>query len=137
MKRLLVVLAMTFVCLASFAQESDSTVFKGTFINSELKIKCILNLYEDAIPVPGLEMDKCYGYLDGNINGMWVILKVQKMEDKKAVVRAMSDRGDDAQSFELVRTDDGISLRQIDGANMKGIANNKYVKLPKTVLFKQ
>ena len=47
--------------------------FKGNFTNDELKIKLALNLYNDDIPVPGLELDSCYGYLQGSLNGVWII----------------------------------------------------------------
>ena len=137
MKRLLsiiMILTMAFTCKA---QEADSTLFKGSFVNTELKLNCLLNLYKAVIDVPGMEMDQCYGYINGSLNGMWVIMKVQKMEGNKALVRAMSDRGEDAQSIEIVRTDDGITMRQVDGTNMRGVAGNKYVKLPKTITFKK
>ena len=137
MKRLLsviMVLTMVFTCKA---QEVDSTLFKGSFINTELKLNCLLNLYKEVISVPGMEMDQCYGYINGSLNGMWVILKVQKIDGNKALVRAMSDRGDDAQTIEIIRTEDGLTMRQVDTANMRGVANNKYVKLPKIIPFKK
>lgn len=137
MRRLLTIITVLTLALTCNAQETDSTLFKGSFVNTELKINCLLNLYDQVIPVPGMEMDQCYGYINGSLNGMWVILKVQKMEGKKAVVRAMSERGEDAQTIEIVSTDDGLTMRQIDGANIRGVANSKYVKLPKIISFKK
>lgn len=112
-------------------------MFKGTFISTELKIKCVLNLYKDDIPVPGLEMDKCYGYLNGNLNGVWVILKVKELSSEKALVRAVSDRGGDAQDLEIRKTDEGISFSQQDGTNIKSISGTKYTKLPKIIELKK
>lgn len=132
MKHLLAVMMFfSFVCVD--AQEIDSTLFKGTFISTELKFKCVLNLYKDDIPVPGLEMDECYGYLNGNLNGVWVILKVKELTNEKALVRAVSDRGGDAQDVEIRKTQDGISISQQDGTNIKGVSGTKYTKLPKTI----
>lgn len=136
MKHLLVVMMFfSFVC--GKAQEIDSTLFKGTFISTELKIKCVLNLYKDDIPVPGLEMDKCYGYLNGNLNGVWVILKVKELSSEKALVRAVSDRGGDAQDLEIRKTGEGISFSQQDGTNIKSISGTKYTKLPKIIELKK
>ncbi|MCM1312013.1 MAG: hypothetical protein NC206_10900 [Bacteroides sp.] len=95
-----------------------------------------LNLYDDSIPVPGLELDSCFGFLQGSINGTWAILKVVRLEDSRAEVRAVSDRGSDAQTLELKLTDEGVSMRQISDSNIKGVAGSKYVKLPKTLYLK-
>ena len=137
MKRILSVIVVLTLALTCKAQEADSTLFKGSFVNTELKLNCLLNLYKDVISVPGMEMDQCYGYINGSLNGMWVILKVQKLEGNKALVRAMSERGEDAQNIEIIATEDGITMRQVDGANMRGVANSKYVKLPKIIPFKK
>ena len=60
--------------------------FKGEYINEELKIKLKLNLFEADIPVPGFELDSCYGYLQGSINGSWLILKVVSVKGNQAEV---------------------------------------------------
>lgn len=113
----------------AFAQSQ----FDGTYINRDLQIRMKLHLDEASIPVPGLELDSCYGYINGNINSMWVILKVKKLEDKKAVVRAMCEKGDNAQDLELAIEDDKIIMKQIESAFIKGIKERKYVKLPKQI----
>ena len=46
-------------------------------------------------------------------------------------MRAISERGADAQDVEITLTDDGISLKLVDGTYLKGVDKNKYVKLPK------
>jgi len=107
--------------------------FDGTYINRDLQIRIKLHLDEANIPVPGLELDSCYGYINGNINSMWVILKVKKLEEKKAIVRAMCEKGDNAQDLELVIDDNKIIMKQIDDAFIKGIKDRKYVKLPKQI----
>lgn len=111
--------------------------FKGNFTNDELKIKLALNLYNDDIPVPGLELDSCYGYLQGSLNGVWIILKVASVDSNKAEVRAVSERGGDAQNLILSLSDGKIVVKQIQGANIKGIKGRKYVKLPREILFEK
>ena len=105
--------------------------FEGFFTEDELELRCQLNLYADSIPVPGLEMDSCYGYIQGKINGTWVILKIKELDEKSALVRAVSDRGSDGQDVRIVLTDSGVSMSLVGDNNMKAISGKKYVKMPK------
>jgi hypothetical protein len=95
----------------------------------------VLNLSKADIPIPGLELDSCYGYLQGAINSSWIILKVKSVDEKKAVVRVMCEKGDVAEDIQITLTEGGAELQQLDNTYIKGIANRKYVKLPKTVPF--
>ncbi|MBQ9175437.1 MAG: hypothetical protein IJ139_01045 [Bacteroidaceae bacterium] len=110
--------------------------FRGHFINEELKVKLELNADSATIGVPGLPDEFCYGYLQGNLNGTWIILKVVKRKENKLTVRAVCDNGSDAQTLELTLDEKGgLSMRQIDDALIKTIEGKKYVKLPKVVAF--
>lgn len=131
MKKMIFACLMMLCGITAFAQD----MWKGSFFNKELMIRMRINLEKSDIPVPGLELENCYGYIQGNVNGSWLILKVKKLDEKGAVVRAMCDRGDVAQDLELKFTDDGLEMKQVGGTNMKGIADRKYVKLPKVVSF--
>ncbi len=131
--RFLILWTLVFNFIAVYSQFN----FKGDFINDEHKIKLSLNLYEDNIPVPGFELDSCYGYLQGSINGVWMILQVKSIETDKSLVRAVSERGGDAQDL-LITNDDGkIIVRQIKGACIKGVSERKYKKLPKNIIFEK
>lgn len=127
MKRTLLSILAMLMTVVLFAQSP----LNGTYYNRELNIRLKLNLDASNIPVPGLEVDSCYGYLTGNINSMWVVLKVKKNEGNKAVVRAICEKGDNAQDLELILDDDKLTVKQIDDAFIKGIKDRKYVKLPK------
>lgn len=119
--------------LSSFSQ----TPFKGKFLNKEIRIDCVLNLYADSIDVPGLEgLETCYGYISGNLNGTWVILGVKKLNTKSAVVRVTCDRGNDATDLNMKLTDDGFEFTQ-DDAVIKTVKGKNYVKLPKTIQLKR
>lgn len=110
--------------------------FEGYFLNNDLDISCRINLYADSIPVPGLETDSCYGYIQGRINGTWILLRQKEASREHILMRAVSDRGSDAQDIEFVLGEDGqIIMRQVDGAYIKGIEKRKYVKLPKNVVL--
>lgn len=136
------------LCLLTVSAQTDKVetdadktvsdkVFNGSFFNKDYSINMKLNLYESNIPIPGLELDSCYGYLQGALNGTWVVLKVKSIEGDVAVVRAASDRGSDAQDVEFTITDNGVDMRQLDGASIKTVAKGKYVKLPKVVSFEK
>ena len=127
MKRIFAILFAMLSTLVVSAQRP----FEGFFTNDELDLRCQLNLYADSIPVPGLEMDNCYGYLQGKINGTWVILKINEMDEKSALVRAVSDRGSDGQDVKIVLTESGVSMTLVNDNNMKAISGKKYVKMPK------
>ena len=108
------------------------TEYKGTFYNKEYHVRMKMNLEQMDIPVPGMEdLDSCYGYVQGKVNGAWIILKVKDKTNKKALVRAVSERGAEAQDMEIQMTEDGISVKLVGGTYMKGVEKNKYVKLPK------
>ena len=130
MKKLLIVL-MLLISLYSQAQ----TIFKGDFTNSELNLRLKINLYEQNITQLQFDDDFCYGYLQGSINGSWVILKVISLDDNKAEVRAVSDSGVEAQTLMLQAKDNTIEIRQIKDTNIRGIKNGKYTKLPKVMVF--
>ena len=113
MKKYLSLLAMMMFSMTVLAQEASDSLFKGKFRNTELNIQCQLNLYEDIIEVPGLELETCYGFLQGQINGCWMILKVKELQDDTAVVRVVSEKGSDAQDLKLTISDQRHKRQQI------------------------
>lgn len=122
---------MLFAAL-SMAQEA----FVGLFYCEELKASLNINLVDNVISLPDLDFEDTYGYLKGNLNGTWVVLKVKKADKKKAVVRMISDMGNDAQDVEFTLTAEGnIEMRLLDEQNIKTIADRKYVKIPKVNVF--
>ena len=138
MRKLFFIAALAVASLSAMAQTSTdgNKEYKGTFYNKDYHVRMRMNLEKMDIPVPGMEdLDSCYGVITGQINGMWLLLKVIEKSDKKAVVRAVSERGADAQNMEVQLTEDGISVRLTGGTYLKGVAKNKYVKLPKPMEF--
>ena len=124
--------AMTFVSLSSKAQEA----FKGVYRCDTLAATLTIDLTAPTISLPDLDFDETYGYMKGQLNGTWVILKVKKTDKKKALVRMISDIGIDAQDVERSLTDEGnLQLRLVGEQNMKAISQRKYVKMPKVASF--
>ena len=134
MKRLLLTLAVVLTAATGWAQDA----FKGTLRCEALQATMLINLTEKNITLKDFEGEQTYGYLKGELNGTWVILKVKELKDKKALVRMVSDIGYDAQDVEFRLLDDGtIEMRLVGDPIMKTIANRKYVKMPKVVVFKK
>jgi len=125
----LAVFVAAFMCCGSLLAQRP---YEGFFYNSELNIRSQLNLYADSIAVPGLDMETCYGFLQGSLNGTWVILRVEELGDRRAVVRAVSDRGSDGQDLEITFSDQQLTVKLKGDVEMKGVKEGKYVKLPKT-----
>ena len=134
MKKTLFVWWMSLCAVAVWAQEG----FTGTFHCEALKTTLTMNLTEPNLPLKDLDFDETYGYMKGELNGTWVILKVKKADEKKALVRMVSDMGNDAQDVELRLTDAGdVELKLVGEQNIKMIQDRKYTKLPKVVVFKK
>lgn len=134
MKRFLMTLGVALVTMSGWAQEQ----FQGMWQCEALKATMVMNLLEKKIPLKDFEGEDTYGYVKGELNGTWVMLKVKKLEEKKALVRMVSDIGYDAQDVELKLTEEGdIELRLLGEQVMKTTEKGKYVKMPKVVVFKK
>lgn len=138
MKRFYSILAMfTFIIAGMCGQETATDAYKGKFMNKDFRIQANIDFYNQSIAVPGFELDSCYGYVQGRINGIWIILKVKNIGKNKAVVRAASENGSEAVDLEFSIAENGLSMRQIDDVCIKGIEGRKYVKLPKNLELKR
>ena len=134
MKKVFLTWMLALVAVSGWAQEQ----FKGMWQCEALKATMVLNLAEKSITLKDFEGEDTYGYVKGELNGTWVILKVKKVEGQKAVVRMVSDIGYDAQDVELRLKEDGtIELRLVGDQIMKTIEKGKYVKMPKVSTFKK
>ena len=134
MKRFLMTLGVALVTMSGWAQEQ----FQGMWQCEALKATMVMNLLEKKIPLKDFEGEDTYGYVKGELNGTWVILKVKEVKEKKAVVRMVSDIGYDAQDVELKLTEEGdIELRLMGEQVMKTTERGKYVKMPKVSVLKK
>ena len=118
--------------------KAQEHLFVGLYQCESLRATMMLNLAEKNITLKDFEGEETYGYLKGQLNGTWVILKVKKVEGKKALVRMVSDIGYDAQDVELRLTDEGtIELKLVGEQVMRTIEKGKYVKMPKVAVFEK
>ena len=134
MKKVFLSWMLAVVAASGWAQE----LFTGIWQCEELKASIVINLMEKKIPLKDFEGEDTYGYVRGDLNGTWVILKVKEVKDKKAVVRMVSDIGYDAQDVEFRLTDENtLEMRLVGDQVMKTTSDGKYVKMPKVVVFKK
>lgn len=134
MKKVFLSLVLALVAASGWAQEQ----FTGIWQCEELKASIVINLMEKKIPLKDFEGEDTYGYVRGDLNGTWVILKVKEVKDKKAVVRMVSDIGYDAQDVEFRLTEEGTMEMSLKGDQvMKTTEKGKYVKMPKVAVFKK
>ena len=134
MKRILLTLCVALATLSGWAQEQ----FQGLWQCEALQSTLLINLAEKNITLKDFEGEDTYGYLKGELNGTWVILKVKEVKGQKALVRMVSDIDYDAQDVEFRLTEEGtMEMRLVGEQVMKMTEKGKYVKMPKVVIFKK
>ena len=88
MRHIFALLALS-LCLAIHAGKP----WKLSLIDPKEKITLDIDLYEESIEVPGMEMfGPMNGYLGGNIYGVWTVTSFQIKKDK-AILRLSNDLG--------------------------------------------
>lgn len=134
MKKVFMTWMLALMAATGWAQEQ----FMGMWQCEALKATLVINLVEKKIPLKDFEGEDTYGYVKGDLNGTWVILKVKEVKENKALVRMVSDIGYDAQDVELRLTDEKtLEVRLVGDQVMKTKENGKYVKMPKVSVFKK
>lgn len=134
MKKLFMIGMLALVTMSGWAQEQ----FQGMWQCEALKATMVMNLLEKKIPLKDFDGEDTYGYVKGELNGTWVMLKVKKLEEKKALVRMVSDIGYDAQDVEFRLVDENTMEMRLQGEQvMKTTEKGKYVKMPKVSVFKK
>ncbi len=125
-------------CLTSVAQDS---LFRARIYNKEYDITLHINLYEEAITIPGQSiLGKVYGYLKNSSDSRaWIIMGVQLADDgRTASLDIINDYGSEDLTATLTVADDNTyTLTQRDGSTIKVASKGKWVKLPKTMTFRK
>lgn len=106
--------------------------------NTEQQMSLRLDLYEESVEVPGMEiLGPLNGYLAGNgIFGVWMVTSYEIESDKKATLRMSSDLGSDSQRIVLTQQTDSTYLMELQGnVYVRKSVNRKLVKIPQKVLM--
>ena len=98
----------------------------------EEDISLHIDLYEESIKVPGMEMfGPQNGYLGGNIYGVWTVTSFKIQDDKTATLKLSNDLGSETQKVTLKQQSDSIYVLRFDGTNViKRAVGRKLVKIP-------
>jgi len=107
--------------------------------NKDAEINMHIDLYEESINVPGMDMfGPMNGYIAGRgVYGVWMVTTFDIKSDTEAQVHLSNDLGSETQTVQLTLTSDSTCLfEQIDGKAIKKAVNRKLVKIPSKILFK-
>ena len=88
-----------------------------------------LDLYEESIDVPGMEM---FGHMNGKgIYGVWMVTSFKIESEREAILRLSNDQGSETQSIRLTTLSDSTYQAELQGGVvMKKVEGKKLVKLP-------
>lgn len=133
MKRNLMFLILCVYSIVIMAQQN----FKGSLSCKEENLHLTIDLYEESINVPGMEMfGPMHGYLNGNVYGIWSITSAKIVNATTALIRLSNDQGSETQEVKLTKNDDQYIFEQVDGVCIKKVEGRKLVKIPKKLIFK-
>lgn len=145
MKKTIATLVMLLVAVVAMAQDSlavdESQIpltFKGKIVNDEYQVWISMDFYKKNVLVPDQEL---FGELPGYLGAKrdtrkWLIMDAE-VEGEMAALTIINDYCSDDLTARLTRQADGTYLlEQLDGSPIRIVVNNKWVKLPKRLVFK-
>ena len=138
MKRTFFIATALFFALSVFAQ--NSTAFKGKIVNDEYQIWIEMDFDQQAVIVPEQEIfGEVAGYLGAKRDPRkWIVTGVEMKNKTTARLEIVNDYGSEDLTATLMLNSDGtFTLKQLNGSTIKIAVNKKWVKLPKTLVFKR
>lgn len=128
MKQLLLFL----ISLCSYSTILSQGPWKMSLLCPDEDVRLKIDLYEETIKVPGMEMfGPQNGYLGGNIYGVWTVTSFKIQDDKTATLKLSNDLGSETQKVTLTQQSDSIYVLHFDGTNVvKRAVGRKLVKIP-------
>lgn len=121
---------------SKIAQNNDS-IFKAHLVNDEFQVWMDIDFYHNNITVPRQEI---FGEVPGYFGAVrdtrkWIISDAT-IKGRKAILTIINDYGSEDLKAELKRNSNGTyTLTRLDGSTMKIVVNNKWVKIPKDLIF--
>ena len=97
-----------------------------------------MDFYRNNIKVPGQEIfGELPGYFGSKRDGRkWLFVTAELKDSITAKLTITNDYGSEDLKAELKRNSDGTyTLTRIEGSTMKIVVNNKWVKIPKEIIF--
>lgn len=126
---------MLFLCMATNA----GGPWKMDLTCPDEKINLIIDLYDESIEVPGMEMfGPMNGYLNGNIYGVWYVTGFDIKDDKNVTIKVANDLGSENQKISLSQTSDSTWTMKFEGQQVvKRAVGKKLVKIPRELVMKK
>ncbi len=121
-------------------ESADSTTFKGTLVNDEYQVWLTIDFYGSSVTVPDQEL---FGELPGYLGAKrdprkWFITDAEITSPTTARLEIINDYGSEDLNATLTQlTDSTYQLHQDDGSTLRIVVNSKWVKLPKSLVFKR
>jgi len=118
--------------LASSAMQAAEP-WKLSLYNQTEEVEVHIDLYEETIDVPGMDMfGPMNGYIGGKgVYGKWMVTSFNIKDDKSATLRVSNDLGSETQSLLLTWQNDSTYMMELQGGVvMKKAVNRKLVKIP-------
>ena len=118
-------------------QPNDSTTFRCTIENAEYQVWFDIDFYGQSITVPDAEL---FGELPGYMGAKrdprkWLITAAELTSPTEAQLEII---GSEDLTASLTLLPDGTYLlRQLEGSTLRIVVNNKWLKLPKTLVLKR
>ncbi|MBO6124727.1 MAG: hypothetical protein J6P55_02560 [Bacteroidaceae bacterium] len=126
------ILFLFFIALSLSSTVMAQGPWKLKLLCPEENVRLHIDLYEESVKVPGMEMfGPMNGYLGGNIYGVWTVTSFKIQDDKTATLRLSNDLGSETQKATLTQQSDSLYLLHLDGVNVvKRVVGKKLVKVP-------
>ena len=116
---------------------TNDSIFKVHLVNDEFQVWMDIDFYHNNITVPRQEI---FGEVPGYFGAVrdtrkWIISDAT-IKGRKAILTIINDYGSEDLKAELKRNSNGTyTLTRIEGSTMKIVVNNKWVKIPKEIIF--
>lgn len=129
----------TFLCALALLTGSACAgePWKFSLTDKEQRINVCVDLYEESIEVPGMELvGPLNGYLCGpGLYGTWMITSCKVKSEREAVVRASNDLGSETQEIRLVYTSDSTIVGTLVGTTVmkRVVGGRKLQKIEPTL----
>lgn len=137
MKRTVLVGLLGILLADGFAQKGKT--FQGYLYNAEYQVYMRINLHEKDVLAEGQELfGRLPGYLGSKRDSrLWLITDAKMTGDKLAELSIINDYGSEDLTAKLsMENDSTYTLKQLQGSAIKIVVDQKWVKLPRQLLFK-
>lgn len=132
-------LVLLFASQALSAQEAQRP-FEGDYYNEEYQVYLHLNFYEKNMEVSGQEfLGALPGYFSAKRDTrLWMIVDAEIKDATNALATFINDFGsEDFEASMEIGKDGELTLKRLSGSTQKIVVNSKYVKLPKSMVYKR